>query len=265
MPRAYVFRSARPRLAQVAGLVASDLLGRGDVLRAPCLAFVLRHPDAGAILVDTGFHGDVRTNKRGDLGTPLSVIFRKLAAADEPFDDQLRIRGVDPDAVERVVMTHLHGDHTSGMRLLPNARFTCTRKEWATARAGHAAARGFVAHHLPAEERVDLLDLDRDGEPHGPFARTLDVLGDGTIRLVSTPGHTAGHMSVLLRTDSGPVLLVGDAAYTRRSIREQVLPLMTDDDDRYRASLDELKAFGEQEPGAVLVPSHDPDAWRELI
>src|SRR5438874_2555752 len=83
-----------------------------------------------------------------------------------------------------------------------------------------------------------------DGEPHGPFASTIDLLGDGSVRLLSTPGHTPGHMSVLLNaTGDRQVLVVGDAAYTLRSIEEERLSLLAANDDHYRSSLREIKAF----------------------
>jgi glyoxylase-like metal-dependent hydrolase (beta-lactamase superfamily II) len=151
------------------------------------------------------------------------------------------------------------------MRLLPNAEFVLAREEWAAATGRGSGAKGFVAHHLPPAERVRAVDFGADGEPHGPFARTVDLFNDGSVRLVSTPGHTPGHLSLLLRTPGERlVLLVGDAAYTLRNVREQVLPLLTAGDRRSRESLRELAAFAESEPGATLVPSHDPDAWREL-
>jgi glyoxylase-like metal-dependent hydrolase (beta-lactamase superfamily II) len=161
-------------------------------------------------------------------------------------------------------MTHLHVDHTSGMRLLPAARFTCSRREWAAARGALSWSGGYVRNHLPPAARMDLVDL-RDGEAFGPFQRTLDWLGDGSIRLLDTPGHTVGHLSVLLRVvGARQVLLVGDAAYTRRNIDEQVLPLRTADDDASRRSLHELHAFATAHPDALLIPSHDPDAWRSI-
>ena len=261
IPYAYVFRPEGNPLSRVAGLVRPA----GESLRSPCLAYVVRHPEAGSILVDTGLHPDASESIRGDFGARMGLMFRGLRAPDGSFDRQLRERGVEPEGVERVVMTHLHVDHTSGMRLLANARFTCSREEWAAATATGSGAKGFVSHHLPAASRMDLVDFDADGEPYGPFARTIDLLGDGSVRLLSTPGHTPGHLSVLLRASGGrTVLLVGDAAYTVRSVREQILPLLTASDRRYRASLAELRDFSEREPGAVLVPSHDPDAWREL-
>ena len=63
--------------------------------------------------------------------------------------------------------------------------------------------------------------LDFAGATAGAgFSHALDLFGDGSVRLVSTPGHSPGHVSVVLRTASGPLLLAGDAAYTRRAIAE---------------------------------------------
>ena len=113
---------------------------------------------------------------------------------------------------------------------------------------------------------MDLVDFASQGERHAPFNATIDFLGDGSVRLVSTPGHTPGHLSVLLQVERGrQVMVVGDAAYTLRSIREELLPLLTAGGDRlYRRSLRELKAFSGREPEAILVPSHDPTAWHQL-
>ena len=262
MPHGYVFRAdGGNRVTQALGVVRPG----GETLRAPCLAYVVRHPTAGTILVDTGFHPDARESLRADFGARMALVFRGLDHPGQSYEEQLRDRGVEPTEVERVVMTHLHVDHTSGMRLLPNARFVCSREEWRAATGRGAGGRGYVAGHLPAEERMDLVDLEARGEPHGPFATTIDLLGDGSIRLISTPGHTRGHMSLLLRVAGDrQVLIVGDAVYTLRSMREEILPMLTYGDDVYLRSLRELKAFAEQEPDAILVPTHDPEAWREL-
>lgn len=261
IPYGYVFRARGNRLSRLrAGLTIGS-----DALVAPCLAFVVRHPSAGAIVIDTGFHQDTRSAFRKDFDVPMSLLFRGLRPATRPFDDQLRELGLEPSAVRLVLMTHLHVDHTSGMRLLPNAQFTISAPEWHSAHGRFASARGYVRHHLPPSDRVRLVDLEREGEPFGPFDYSLDLFGDGTIRLLSTPGHTRGHLSVLLQLAGGrTLLLVGDAAYTLRSIRELQLPMLTDDDERSRRSLQQLRDFTREAPGAIVVPSHDPDAWRAL-
>ena len=262
MPDGYVFR---PEGANPLVRIATALRPGGKVVRSPCLAYVVRHPSAGTILIDTGMHPDARRNLRRDFGGPMSLVFRGLRVADAPFDQQLRALGIEPTGVERVIMTHLHVDHTSGMRLLPRAEFTCSRDEWAAAHQRFALRSGYVAHHLPPGSRMDLVDFDDDGQPYGSFASTIDLIGDGSIRLVSTPGHTVGHLSVLLRLGQGrQALVVGDGAYTLRSIDEEILPLLTVDDEASLRSLREIKAFGQGDPEAIVVPTHDPTAWHAL-
>jgi N-acyl homoserine lactone hydrolase len=261
MPYGYVFRARGNGISRLrAGLRAGD-----DALDSPCLAYVVRHPSAGPILIDTGLHADARRDLRRDFGLPMGLLFRGIRPAVKPFDVQLRELEVEPESVQSALMTHLHVDHTSGMRLLPNARFTCARAEWEAARGRFAAGRGYVRRHLPTRERMNLVDFATGGEAFGPFEKTVDFLGDGSIRLLYTPGHTPGHLSVLLRLEGGrQVLVVGDAAYTLRSIDEGILPMITVDDEASVRSLRALAAFADQEPGAVLVPSHDPHAWHAL-
>jgi N-acyl homoserine lactone hydrolase len=260
-PYHYVFRARGSRASRLRAM----LNRKGKMLRSPCLAYVVRHPRLGPMLFDTGLHPDASANLRKDFGLPMSLLFSAIEPDRARFVDQLRSVGVEPEEVERVVMSHLHVDHTSGMRLLPNATFISTREEWAAAHGRFAAAKGYVRHHLPNELRMRLLDFERDGEPHDAFAQTIDLAGDGTIRLIFTPGHTPGHQSLLLQLDDGrTVLLVGDAAYTIRSIHEQLLPALTADDQASLKSLRELKAFAESHPESILVPSHDPDAWHQL-
>ena len=262
VPHAYIFR---PEVGNRLSRLLAVLRPKGEMVHSPCLAFAVRHPSAGTILIDTGLHPDASENLRKDFGVRMALLFRRLKPAAEAYEEQLRRVGVEPSQVERVIMTHLHVDHTSGMRLLPKARFACTRAEWKAATAADAAGKGYVARHLPSESRIDLIDFETAGETHGPFSRTIDLLGDGSIRLISTPGHTPGHMSVLLRlAGERQVLLVGDAAYTLRSVHTQSLPLITANDELYRTSLRALKTFSEHEPEAILVPSHDPSAWHEL-
>jgi N-acyl homoserine lactone hydrolase len=255
MPRAYAFRPQ--------GLRA--LARGGPALRAPVLSYIVRHPTEGPVLIDTGLHPDATRSLRDEYGPFFGLMFRSLEPASQTFADHLRAHGVELGDVRTVVMTHLHLDHTGGMRLLPNAEFVVDAREWAAATGRRAGMLGFVAEHLPAPERMRQIDLEHEGEPHGPFARSVDLLGDGSIRLLSTPGHTPGHLSVLLRLpDDREVLVVGDAAYTLESIETQRPPLVVGDGKRYKASLAALKEFRDANAGATLIPTHDPDAWRAL-
>jgi N-acyl homoserine lactone hydrolase len=259
-PRAWVFRP--PGRLQVARL-AQFARGARDTISLPLLAYVIRHPEAGPIAVDTGLHPDAARSVREDYGAVNGVVFGSLRAEPEPYSEQLRGLEVDPDEVRLAVMTHLHADHTSGMRLLPNAEFACGRREWAAATGRLAFAGGYAPRHLPEESRMRLIDWN-DGVGHGPFARTIDLLGDGSVRLIATPGHSPGHMSVLVRVAGrGEVLIVGDAVYTLESLRGQILPFRTDDEKRYLDSVRQLRAYAQANPESPLIPTHDAQAWRD--
>ena len=94
--------------------------------------------------------------------------------------------------------------------------------------------------------------------------RSLDLFGDDSVRLVSTPGHSHGHLSVLLRTASGPVLLVGDAATTRRAIAEGHDQIARADLAAYRNSLESLRRWADANPAAPIICSHDYELWANL-
>ncbi len=233
-------------------------------LTMPMLAFAVRHPEAAPVVVDTGLHPDALASITSDYGRFPGLFFASARPAGPDFAAQLRERGVDAAAVEQVVMTHLHADHTSAMRLLERAEFLVDHREWRAATAPRATAAGYARRHLPSADRVRQLDLERDGEPFGPFAATLDLFGDGTVRLIATPGHSPGHLSVLVRAADREVLLVGDAVYTLDNLRTGELPWRCHDDDRYRQSVAELQAFAREHPEVVLVPTHDPEAYKPL-
>jgi N-acyl homoserine lactone hydrolase len=260
-PRDYVFRPDHK-----GPLTALRVLTiPGETITLPNLFFVLTHPTRGKLLVDTGLHPDALSDLRKDYGRFLARIFGRMQPRGPAFDARLRALGLEPAAVSQVLMTHVHVDHTGGMRLLPNAQFVIARPEWNVARSSRAAFQGFATHHLPPEHRVHFVDLERDGERHGPFEHTLDLYRDGSVRLIGTPGHTAGHMSILLQLPAGrEVLLVGDAAYTLESIENERLPLFTASDQAYADTLSRLRAFKHDNPQTTLIPFHDPAAWKQL-
>ncbi len=84
------------------------------------------------------------------------------------------------------------------------------------------------------------------------------------MRLVFTPGHTAGHLSVVLRLRDRQVLLTGDAAYTRRTLEDSRLPYRMEDEHRFRRSLKEIQLYARENPGALVICGHDFEQWREL-
>jgi N-acyl homoserine lactone hydrolase len=233
----------------------------------PLPSFLVEHPSAGPILIDTGLDPEVARGKKDSFGrlaantTARSFRLEPSQAAAE----QLAARGVDVGDVEHVLMTHLHLDHASGMKQLPHATFVMSRPEWDSFHAPRAFTRGYVSGHLPdgAHYRTLEFEGDRAGS-HGAFGRTLDLLGDGSVIAAFTPGHTAGHVSFVLRTEAGEVVVAGDAVYTRHALATGHLPYLMYSRTLFERSLHELQRHAEASPGTLVIPGHDMAAWQDL-
>lgn len=223
----------------------------------PLPAFLVEHPGAGALLVDTGLDPSVLRDPAEQLGRLLARLLVLRVADGQDAVSQARGRGADPAAIRTVVLTHLHLDHAGAASGLPEAQFLFDRREWRPAVRGRLS-EGYRRETVDRPLAWRALDLAA-GVPSDGFAHTLDLFGDGSVRLVSTVGHSPGHLSVLLRTAAGPLLLAGDAAYTRRAITEGHDQLSMADRAAYRDSLAALRRWADANPGASLICSHDPD------
>ena len=84
------------------------------------------------------------------------------------------------------------------------------------------------------------------------------------MRAVYTPGHTLGHMSIVLRTARGEVLVAADAIYMRRTLDDSHLPYRMADEHLFRRSLREIRQYSVETPDALIVPGHDWEAWQGL-
>ena len=230
----------------------------------PVPVFLVEHPTAGPLLIDTGFHASVQDTARTSLGRRQAWVLPARQAAGESAPEQLRARGVEPAEIGVVVMTHLHNDHASGAVQFPQATFVVTSAEWDAACAG-GFPEGY--RHAHYDHPFDWRTVDHDAPeavPHAGFERSLDLLGDGSVRLVSTPGHTLGHQSIVLRLRGGELLLTGDAAYTRRTIDEQLVPIFFADVPLYERSLAQIGDYVKQRPNAVVIAGHDAARWPQL-
>ena len=129
--------------------------------------------------------------------------------------------------------------------------------EWRAAAAG-GSRQGYEHHHFDHAFDYRLVDFEaEEADSFATFGRALDLFGDGSIRLVSTPGHSAGHMSVVLKLTGRELLLCVDAAYTQKTLDDSSLPYLMDDEHLFRRSLREIQLYAERTPTAVIVPGHD--------
>jgi glyoxylase-like metal-dependent hydrolase (beta-lactamase superfamily II) len=230
----------------------------------PIPSYLIHHPGVGPVLVDTGLHASVASNPNDNLARITSSHYSLDAGSDVP--SQLRAKGITPADVAVVILTHLHEDHASAISAFPNSIFVLAAQEWEAATTGRLPSlRGYNPSHYDHAFDFNTVDFNGDAiESYGPFGRSFDLFGDGTIRLVFTPGHSAGHTSVFARLPRRDFVMAGDAAYNWAQFEGRALPTMWDDEHNWRRSLKELRAYREQYPYALIVPGHDPDFWPKL-
>ena len=240
-------------------------VGRERYVDMPVTAFLVEHPTAGNILIDTGFHGSVAIDPGQAMGRLGGLIFKDIRMqSKDAAPAQLRAMGIAPDQVGTVVMTHLHSDHASGIAHFPEATFVVSAAEWKAAASG-GEREGYVRRQFDHGFDYRLVDFDGPGTvSFASFGQALDLFGDGSVMLVSTPGHTEGHLSVVLSLGGREALIAGDAIYTLEALRDGHLPYRMADEHRYERSLREIGLYVEQTPAALVIPSHDIELWESL-
>ena len=150
----------------------------------PVHGFVLKHPRAGAILVDTG------------VGDPTEELMREFGIVNRHVADALAEHDLSPVDVKIVINTHLHFDHCGQNAVFKHAPFYVQRSELKRARDDGETIEWFDF----AGARFEVVDGDAE-------------VADG-VRVVATPGHTIGHQSVVVDGPGGDAVMIGDAAYT---------------------------------------------------
>jgi N-acyl homoserine lactone hydrolase len=232
---------------------------------APIQCFLVEHPTAGPVLIDTGFHASVAVKPSSNLGRMGAFLYRDIdMRPEQAAEAQLRAKGIQPSDVKAVIMTHFHPDHASAIVDFPEATFLVSEVEWEAAVEG-GARQGYVQTQFDHGFDYRLVDFDSEGaSSFSGFARSLDVFGDRSVRLVFTPGHTLGHMSVVLQTAQGEVLVAGDAIFMHRTLDADHLPYALPDEHLFRRSLREIRQYLKETPDALVIPGHDWEAWQKL-
>jgi N-acyl homoserine lactone hydrolase len=238
---------------------------RDSWLRIPVPAFLIEHPGAGPILVDTGFHASVATDPKQNLGGTIGRLYSIEMAPEQAIAAQLRKLGVEPRDIKVVIMTHLHIDHASAIYDFTEATYVLGQGEWDAFNARMPTLHGYVRKH--ADHAVEYREImyDRETNSYSTFGRSYDLFGDGSIRLVYTPGHSRGHQSVILRLEGHrEALLAGDAAYFLSTLENERRGLFIDDEHNWRRSLREVQLYRRENPQALIIPSHDGDLFERL-
>ena len=222
----------------------AGLLRAGDdmdePIRCPVPAYLVES-ETERILIDTGLHPEAVADPEGFYGRPEALGFFTLEQ-DQSIADQ-----VDLTTITRVVLSHLHWDHAGGLPLIPEAvPIVVQRAEWIAGHDDDAVERNFYCprDYGGNDRLIELVDGDHD------------LLGDGSILLLLTPGHTPGHQSVQI----GELVLGVDVVHFAGGLDDHRFPLFGDDHAAQARSAERLKAL--RDAGHTVLPGHDPAVVR---
>ncbi len=222
----------------------AGLMRRGDDLdrtaRFPVPAYVVE-TETERILIDTGLNPAMIADPATYYGRP--DVFALFAIEQE----QSVAEQLDVATLTKVVLTHLHWDHVGGLGLIPSSvPVVVQRAEWQAGRDGAAVQRNafFPRDYLEDGREVILIDGD------------CDLLGDGSIELLLTPGHTPGHQSIRI----GELVLGVDVSHYASGLDDHRFPLFADDHEEQGRSAARLRAM--RDAGHNVIPGHDPDVLR---
>jgi N-acyl homoserine lactone hydrolase len=235
----------------------------------PINVYVIEHAN-GLVVFDTGQDRASVTNDSYFPGGFTGVIYDRLArfhiGEGQTLQSQLDTLGYSAADVDTAILSHLHQDHIGGITELNGADLLVSAAEWHELARFAPELRGFLREHIMIPGLTwRQIGFEPTNDPTlTPFSESLDVMGDGSLVMLPTPGHTAGSVSLLIqRRGRSPLLLVGDLTYGAELLERRRLPGVGDRGQLAKTT-DKVLALKQRMPGLVILPAHDPTAVQRL-
>jgi len=194
----------------------------------------LIHHAQGWFLWDTGVADAIAAMPNGTQGQNGAPNWRR----PKTLISQLEQLGVKPSDIKYMAVSHTHPDHSGNVELFPTTMLLVQKAEYDW-KLPNGAPR------FKPEHPVMKLEGDHD------------VFGDGSIRIISTPGHTPGHQSLIVRLPkTGTVLLTGDAVHFKDNFDNRRVPAGNTSKDETLASMQRIADFLAKEQAKLWI-NHD--------
>lgn len=219
-----------------------------------CSAWLIDHPER-YILVDTGesisfgtpayFKGVPKT-----LSNAYPKIIDATAATENVLANALATVGVAIQDIDVCVLTHTHSDHIGNIDQLDHSTklLVSPQELIPSARGGRLLAR------LPQGERVTTTSFVQQRDV---FGSVMPLTDRNDVFIVSTPGHTVGHQSVVIDLEGRQVVIAGDAAFDDQQVRNKAIPGIVENRQLTLETYEILQRAQQTKPTLSLF-THDP-------
>lgn len=234
----------------------------------PVSAYLIEHPK-GLVLVDTGWSRSLAPEGTFDksvqvkqLGKLLYMVSKARLPKGASAAEQLLQLGYKPSDLDYVVITHLDADHVSGLRDVASAKSILVSKPEYDARF---KLKNRVRYVPSMWSGLPVKTFDYRNSGIGPFGRSYDLFGDGSVELVDIAGHTAGLCGVLVQRNEKYLLIFSDGGYSSRSWQEMILPGPFADKSNLRKTLEWIREMSLDKKCVASWANHDPELKPQII
>jgi glyoxylase-like metal-dependent hydrolase (beta-lactamase superfamily II) len=214
------------------------------------------------ILVDTG--ETARTSEPGYFPRwhpYFRMAVRFDVTPEQEVGPQLLELGIRPEDVRTVILTHLHTDHAGGLLHFPKSEILVSDEDLRLAKGFAGRLRGYLPNRCA--KWFEPRSIKFAPEPIGPFDRSQRVTADGEVVIVPTPGHTPGHVSVIVLDGDFCYFLAGDTTYTQQALIDGKVDGVSPNEAVSLRTMQTILQLAQERP-TVYLPSHDPDSARRL-
>jgi glyoxylase-like metal-dependent hydrolase (beta-lactamase superfamily II) len=224
-------------------------------IKIPITMWVLEHPK-GLVVYDTGNNVAISDGQcKTHWVEAMCDFLQPGQTRADVIDRQLEKLGHTVDEVKFVITSHSHLDHIGNIEMFPNAVHVIQKKELYQAWWPEKFQRGGAHVLADYDDARDFNYLELEGD--------YDLFGDGSVRILSTPGHTLGHQSVKLKLpETGTVILSQDAIWMEENLEGYPAGLNYSVLD-YTNSLNRLKMMSDIE-GAELWFGHSQNQYDKM-
>lgn len=225
----------------------------------PVFTYLIEHPE-GRILVDTGWHTDVRNDQISHISRHIHIASSARLDKGEAITEQLDRMHLKPSDIDMVLLTHLDVDHASGMKLVKDAK-----KFYAHPEEIEDADQNRIRYNRKMWEGISIDPIPFQYDANTPHKKSYDVFQDGTVKFIDLSGHSKGTTGVLIQQDNRFVILTGDACYNRHNWEEKKLQGITVSKEKAMQSIQWISDMSQKEGCVKILATHDPEIQEQLI